>query len=278
MCVNLREPEVPGDVRLLCHGLLGSCSLATQLSLAAGVLSRCLRTDSQLRVTGVPPVRGDALPSPSARHCLFHSTETLHRMRFDRRRQDFLADPLLSCCIFDLLQKKPKHIGLCFGTRWSRSFPIDARKNKRETNIDSNQLFIFLKSISLDVSVADAHQACLLVRFICNALLKVNHTETMCNAVKPWPWNPEVGQTDASLENQLVGSGINAECSSLSCKRDRRWEKQRLVYKCGNWFPADLWHVRVCFRLCGPLAVREKTPKRLQKQNKKNYLGKSISR
>lgn len=115
-------------------------------------------------------------------------------------------------------------------------------------------------------------------RFIRNAPLKVNHTETMCNAVKPWPWNPEVGQTDASLENQLFGSGINAECSSLSCKRDRKWEKQRIVYKCGNWFAADLWHVRVCFRLCGPLRFVRKHRNDCKNKTKQKNLGKSISR
>lgn len=166
---------------------------------------------------------------------------------------------------FWFIAEKAEAYCLVFCNAMVPQFSIDARKNKRETNIDSNQLFVFFGNQLVSMSVWRMVTRSVCWRFIRNALLKVNHTETMCSAVKPWPWNPEVGQTDASLENQLFGSRNNAECSSLSWKRDRKLEKQRLVYKCGNWFPADLWHVRVCFRLCGPLAVREKTPKRLQK-------------
>lgn len=152
--MNLRGTWSPSDVKVALS------RFASVLSARRSAFSRSRRFDPLFahRLTAAsdrsPPVRRDALPSPSASHCPLNSTKTLHGMRFDRRRQDFLADPLLSCSIFDLLQKKLKHIGLCFRTCLVPQFPIDARKNKRETNIDSNQLKKKKKSIGVDVSVA----------------------------------------------------------------------------------------------------------------------------
>lgn len=153
------------NVRLLCHGLLRSCSLATQLFLAAGVLIRCLCTDSQLWVTGVP---------------LSGVTLSLLRVpvttRLIRQRRFTECDLTAGGRTFSLIHCCPVVFLICCRKSWSilacvleRDGPAVSHRCEKEQKRDKywfKSIFFFLNQlVSMSVwqmRLRQAHQACLL--------------------------------------------------------------------------------------------------------------------